>query len=96
MDDPTLEEIHVSPPPPVETSGPSREVPSMDVAQLQEEANKALDCLLVTRSSLDARWRKQVSNFGMALHQIELETSKAIEASVLTPSGTWRPARQCQ
>ena len=60
MDDPTLEEIHISPPPPVETSGPSGEAPSMDVAQLQEEAYKALDCLLVTRSSLDARQRKQV------------------------------------
>ena len=53
--------------------------PSMDMAQLQEEANKALDHLLVTRSFLDARWRKQVSDFGMALHQIEFDTTKAIK-----------------
>ena len=44
----------------------------MDVAQL-------LGHLLVTRSSLDARWGRQVSDFGMALHQIELETTKAIK-----------------
>ena len=65
--------------PPVETLVPSREAPPLDVARLQEEANKALDCLLVTRSSLDARWRKQVSDFGMALHQIESETTEAIK-----------------
>ena len=34
MDDLTLEEIHVSPPPLVETLGPSREAPSVDAAQL--------------------------------------------------------------
>ena len=55
MDNPTLEEIHVSLPPLVETLGPSRQAPSMDVAKIQEEANKALDCLLATSSSLDAR-----------------------------------------
>ena len=42
MNDPTLEEIHASPSPPVKTPGPSGEAPSLDVTQLQEEANKAL------------------------------------------------------
>ena len=79
MDNPTLEEIHVYLPPLANTPGPSREVPSMNVGQLQEEANKALDCLLVTRSSLAARQRRQVSDFGMALHQIESETTEAIK-----------------
>ena len=51
----------------------------MDVAQLQEEANKALGHLLVTRSSLDMQQRKQVSNFGLAIHQNELETTEAIK-----------------
>ena len=55
MDDPTLKEIHTSLPPLVETLGPSGEAPSMDVAQLQEEANKALGHLLVTRSSFDVQ-----------------------------------------
>ena len=53
MDDPTLEEIQDSLPP-VETLGPSGEAPSLDVARLQEEANKALGHLLRTRSSIDA------------------------------------------
>ena len=39
MDDPTLEEIHASPSPPVKTLGPSSKTPSLDVTQLQEEAN---------------------------------------------------------
>ena len=71
MDNPTLEEIHTSLPLLVETPGPSGEAPSMDVAQLQEEVNKALGHLLATRSSLNVWWRKQVSDFRMALHQDE-------------------------
>ena len=81
MDNPTLEEVHISPPSPVKTLGPSGEAPSVDVTQLQEEANKTLHHLLVNRSSLDARQRKQVSNFGMALHLIESETTEAIKAA---------------
>ena len=79
MDDPTLEEIHVSLPPLVKTPGSSGEAPPVDVAQLQEEANKALGCLLVIRSYLEARQRRQVSDFGMSLHQIESETNEAIK-----------------
>ena len=67
MDDPTLEEIHVSPSPPVKTLRPSSKAPSLDVTQLQEEANKALGHLLATRSSINTHQRKQVSDFGMAL-----------------------------
>ena len=71
-------------------SGAKGEAPSKNVAQLQEEANKALDCLLATRSSLDARWRRQVSHFGMALHQIESETTEAIkEARPLCAHTIW-------
>ena len=62
-DDPALEEICDFPPPLVETPGPSSEAPSLDVTQLQEEANKALGCLLATRSSINTCWRKQVSDF---------------------------------
>ena len=54
------------------------------------KANKALGHLFVTRSSLDARWRRQISNFGMAFHQIELETTKAIkEAKTLYAHTIW-------
>ena len=90
MDKPTLEEIHISPPPVVNTLRPSGEAPSVNVAQLQEEANKALDYLLAARSSLDARWRRHISDFSMALHQIESETTKAInEARALCVCTTW-------
>ena len=80
MDNPTLEEINGSPSHPVETPGPSSRASFLDVTQLQEEANKALGCLLAMRSTINAHWRKEVSNFGMALHQNEYEMVKAIKA----------------
>ena len=67
-------------PPLVETLGPSSEAPFLDVTQLQEEANKALGHLLVTRSSINANWRKWVSDFGMALCQNESEITKEAKA----------------
>ena len=79
MDDPTLEEIHASPSLPAETPGPCSGVPSLDVTQLQEEANKALGHLMATRSSIDTHWRKQVSDFGMALCQKVLKVTEAIK-----------------
>ena len=82
--------------PPVENLGPSREAPPLDVARLKEGANRALDLLLATRSSLDARQRKQVSNFGMALLQIEWETTKAIkEAKALCAHTIWDVETHC-
>ena len=79
MDDPILEEIHASPSPLVKTLGPSGKAPSLDLIQPQEEANKALGHLLVIRSSINAHQRKQVSDFGMACHQNESETTEAIK-----------------
>ena len=90
MDDPTQEEICTSPSPPVKTLGPSSEASSPGVTQLQEEANKAMGCLLATRSPIDAHQRKQVSDFGMALCQNESETTKAIkEAKALCAHTIW-------
>ena len=66
MDDPTLEEINASPSHPVETPGTSGEAPSLDITQLQEEANKALGHLLAIRSAINTHQRKEVSDFGMA------------------------------
>ena len=79
MDDPTIEEIHASPSLPVKTSGPSSGAPSLDVTWLQEEANRALGCLLVTRSSINVHQWKQVLVFGIVLHQNELEIIEAIK-----------------
>ena len=64
----TLEEIYAPPSPPVKTPGPGASILPRDVIQLQKEANRALGCLLVTRSSLNACQRKQVLDFEMALH----------------------------
>ena len=97
-DDPTLEKIYASPSLPVETLGSSSRAPSLDVTQLQEEANRALGCLLATRSSIDTHWMKQVSDFGKALCQNESETTEAVkEVKDLCAqiSGMWRPAKQC-
>ena len=59
--------------------GPAVKLPSFDVTQLKEEANKALGHLLVTRSSINAHWRKQVSDFGMALCPNEYDIIEAIK-----------------
>ena len=95
MDDPTLEEIHASPSPLVETQGPSGEAPSLDVTQLQEEANKALGHLLVTRSSINTHQRKQLSDFGLALCQNESENTEAIKEVKALCACTIRDAETC-
>ena len=75
---------------PGQNPGPSGEAPCSDMVQLQEEANKALHYMLATRSSIDACWRKQVSDFGMALPQNDLETTEAIkEAKALCAHTIW-------
>ena len=95
MDDLTLEEIHVSHSHPVETPEPSGGAPSLDMTQLQEEVNKALGHLLVTRSSTDTCQRKQVSDFGMGLHQNESETTKAIKKAKALCAHTMRDMAAC-
>ena len=80
MDNPILEEINASPSHPVETPWPSSGAPSLDVTQLQEEANKAHGCLLVMRSTITAHQRKEFSDFGMALCQNESEITETIKA----------------
>ena len=64
--------------------------------QLQEEVGKALECLLTTRSSLDACQRKHVLDFEMALHQNELETTKAIKEAKTLHACTIREAKTHQ
>ena len=90
MDDPTLEEINASTHD--GTLEGSSNIPPLDVNQLQEEANKALGCLLVTRSTIDGCWRKEVSDFGMALCQIESEVTKAIKTANALCAHTIRKA----
>ena len=96
MDDPTLGEIHAFLSLPVQTPRPSGAAPSLDVIQLQEETHRALGCLLVTRSSINACQRKQVSDFGMALCQNESETTEAINQAKALCAQTIRNAEACQ
>ena len=94
MDDPTLE-INASPSHPVETPGPSGRAPSLNVTQLQEEAKKALGCLLAMRSTINTHWRKEVSDFGMAPCQNESEVTEAIKAAKALSAQTIRDAEAC-
>ena len=68
----------------------------VDVVQLQEDAGKALGCLLMIRSSFDALLQKQVSDFKMALHKNESETTKALKEAKTLCTCTIREAKaQC-
>ena len=53
--------------------------PPMDVGQLWEKANKALNELLATKSSIDAHRQKAVWQLGMDLHQNDSETAESIK-----------------
>ena len=79
LDNTSLEEINASPSHPDSTPEGNSYAPSLDVTQLQEEANKALGCLLVMRSTIDADQRKEISDFGIALHQNESEVTETIK-----------------
>ena len=92
----TLEEIYASPSPPVKTPGPGTGTLPKDVIQLQKEANRALGCLLMTRSSLNAHQRNQVSDFEMALHQNESDTTEAIKEAKALCDFTIREAEAHQ
>ena len=67
MEQASLEEIPATSSPMAETPGPSSDAPPLDIAHLQEEANKPLRDLLATKSTIDAHWQKLVAKFGMTL-----------------------------
>ena len=50
-----------------------------DVGQLQEKANKALEELLTTKSSIDAHRWKTVQELGMELSQNDSKTAESIK-----------------
>ena len=79
MEDLSLEEIQAISFPTARTSGPSSNAPPLDVAHLQEETNKALGDLHVTKSSIDTHQQKLVSDFGMTLQQNESKTLESIK-----------------
>ena len=62
-----LEEVHATYSPTIKTPGPCSDVPFLDAAHLQEEANKALGDWLAVKSSIDACQQKLVSKLSMTL-----------------------------
>ena len=53
--------------------------PPADAAELQENANKALEELLATKASIDAHRHQAIWELGMELHQNESEATKSIK-----------------
>ena len=53
--------------------------PPADAAELWEKANKALEELLATKSSIDAHRQRAIRELGMELCQIESETAESIK-----------------
>ena len=94
-DDPTLEEIHTSPSHPDGTPEGRSDAPPLDAAQLQEEVNKALGCLLVMESTIDLHRRKEISDFGMALQHNESKVTKARKTEKGLCAHTIREAEAC-
>ena len=90
----TLGEICTPTTPPAKTPGPGAGILPKNMVQLQKEVNKVLECLPMTRSSLDACWWKQVSDYTkyMALHQIEPEATKSIREAKALCGSTFREA----
>ena len=66
-----------------------------EVFSLQEEMNRAMECLLTTRSSLDAHQRKQVSDFQKALGQNQDVATKTIREAKTHYAVTVREVESC-
>ena len=77
------------------TPGPSSNAPPLDIAHLQEEANKALGDLLVTKSSIDTHWQKLVSNFSMTLWQNMSKTLESIKEAKAQCDHSIKEAEAC-
>ena len=86
------------PPTPLQSkpSGPSSDVPPLDIAHLWEEAKKALGDWLAIKSFIDTHQWKLVSKFGMTLCQNESKTKDSIkEAKALCTHSIREPEANC-
>ena len=79
MAEASLEEVPTTISPIAKTPGPSSGTPSADASHLQEKANKALEEVLATKSSIDIHRQKAVWDQGMELHQNNSETAESIK-----------------
>ena len=66
-----------------------------EVILLEEEMSNAMGCLLITRASLDAHQRKQVSDFQMAIHQNDAEATEAIRETKVHCGSVIREVEVC-
>ena len=70
--------------------------PSMDLAELQTNANRALNDLLNTKGSIDARRQRAVWELGIILHQNESQAAASIkEAKVICSQATLDAQTAC-
>ena len=77
----SLEEVPTIIPPIAKTPGPSSGTPPADASHLQEKANKALEELLATMSSINTHRQKVVWELGMELCQNDSKTMESIKQS---------------
>ena len=75
----SLEEVPTTISPITETPQPSCSAPPIDASHLWEKANKALQELLATKSSIKACRQKVVWELGMELHWNDSETTESIK-----------------
>ena len=92
MEDTSLEEIPAPSSPTTEVQGTSSDTSSPDMAHLWEEASKALGDLLMIKSSMDANQQKLVSEFGMALHENDSETTETMKEVKVICAGSIQEA----
>ena len=82
--------------PPTKGLGVGTGILPKEVISLQEEMNRAMECLLMNRSSLDAHQRKQVSDFQVALHQNQDVATETIrEAKAHCAVTVWEAKSHC-
>ena len=75
----SLEEVPTTISPIAKTPGSRSGTPPADASHLQEKANKALEELLATKSSIDTHRQKVVWELGMELCQNDSETTESIK-----------------
>ena len=92
MEDLSLE-IPITSSPIAGTPGPSSDTPPLDIAHIQEEANKALGDLLVTKSLTDTHRQKLVSDFSTTLWQNKSETLESIKEAKALPACSIKEAQ---
>ena len=79
MAEASLEEVPTTISPIAVTPGSRSNTPPADMGQLQEKANKALEEMLTTKSSIDAHRQKAVWELDMELHWNDSETVESIK-----------------